>query len=136
MSIFSTIYGVSGRRKPTGTLDITTNGTYDVSDCESITVSIDPPKLYAPKIALTDDVISIDNSANGDFTTLYRVYVNGVFSTALSASKTLTIDLTTFNLSDGAHEITITANDIRFKESDHSESVTYYVGSVQPDIKE
>ena len=53
---------------PSGTLDITTNGTKDVTNYASVNVNVPLPTLNAPTISLSNSTVTITNPVtNGSF---------------------------------------------------------------------
>jgi hypothetical protein len=71
---------------PEGSLEVTTNGTHDVTNYAEISINVpsDQPQLYAPTATLVDGILTIeDNENNGAFTTGYDIYINGEVITSI-----------------------------------------------------
>lgn len=74
-----------GYIKPSGSIELTENGTHNVKQYENVIVNVvtgggAQPKLYAPNITRNDDTLIItDNAANGLYVSSYDIYVDGVF---------------------------------------------------------
>ena len=74
------------------------------------------PKLHAPTITVSDNIITVtDSSNNGAFTETFGVYLNNQLVSTLS-------NTTQYTASAGTY--TVTAQATKFKESDKSNSVT------------
>ena len=85
------------------------------------------PTLNAPTITLTDDTLTITNPAsNGNFVAGYKIYDGNTLLDTISASEA---DLSTYELADGNHTITVKAAGTYFTDSAASNSVTYTVSS-------
>lgn len=126
------ILGVTGTLEegitPTGTLDITSNGTKDVINYASVNVNVPLPTLNAPTISLSDSTVTITNPAtNGSFVSGYDVYKNGTLLTSITLA---TVDLSTLITEGGTYTITVKAYGTNFNESVASNSVSYVVQSV------
>lgn len=112
---------------PSGTLDITTNGTKDVTNYASVNVNVPLPTLNAPTISLSNSTVTITNPAtNGSFVSGYDVYKNGTLLTSITLA---TVDLSTLITDSGTYTITVKAKGTNFNESVASNSVTYTVSS-------
>lgn len=109
---------------PSGTLEITGNGTYDVSDKASAVVNVlsEKPTLNAPTISLNGATLTITNPAtNGNFVTAYKVYDD---TTLVTTVTTTTVDLSTLITTAGEHTITVKASGMNFNDSMVSNAVT------------
>ena len=74
------------------------------------------PKLHAPTITVSGNVITVTDSVNnGAFTETFGIYLNNQLVSTLS-------DTTQYTASAGTY--TVTAQAAKFKESDNSNSVT------------
>lgn len=114
---------------PTGTVNITTNGTHDVSGKASVVVAVpsSQPTLNAPTIAINDKTLTITNPAtNGNFVTSYRIF-NGSAELAVVTSKT--VDLSTLLTDSGTYSITVKASAPNFNNSAASNAVSYEVAA-------
>lgn len=112
---------------PTGTLDITGNGTKDVTNYASVNVNVPLPTLNAPTISLSNSTVTITNPVtNGSFVSGYDVYKNGTLLTSITLA---TVDLSTLITDSGTYTITVKAKGTNFNESVASNSVTYTVSS-------
>ena len=112
---------------PSGTLDITTNGTKDVTNYASVNVNVPLPTLNAPTISLSNSTVTITNPVtNGSFVSGYDVYKNGTLLTSITLA---TVDLSTLITDSGTYTITVKAKGTNFNESVASNSVTYTVSS-------
>lgn len=125
------ILGVTGTLEegitPAGTLDITTNGTKDVTNYASVNVNVPLPTLNAPTISLSNSTVTITNPVtNGSFVSGYDVYKNGTLLTSITLA---TVDLSTLITDSGTYTITVKAKGTNFNESVASNSVTYTVSS-------
>lgn len=112
---------------PSGTLEITGNGTYDVSDKASVVVGVssEKPTLNAPTISLNGATLTITNPAtNGNFVTAYKVYDGATLVTTVT---TTTVDLSILITTAGTHIITVRASGTNFIDSAASNSVSYTV---------
>ena len=112
---------------PTGTVNITVNGTHDVSGKASVVVNVEgeKPTLNTPTIAINDKTLTITNPAtNGNFVTSYRIF-NGSAELAVVTSKT--VDLSTLLTTAGTYSITVKASAPNFNNSAASNSVSYKV---------
>lgn len=112
---------------PSGTLEITGNGTYDVSDKASVVVGVssEKPTLNAPTISLNGATLTITNPAtNGNFVTAYKVYDGATLVTTVT---TTTVDLSTLITTAGTHIITVKASGTNFNDSVASNSVVYTI---------
>lgn len=116
---------------PTGTVNITTNGTHDVSGKASVVVAVpsSQPTLNAPTIAINDKTLTITNPAsNGNFVTKFKVFSNGTALTeAVIKGSTTTVDLSTLLTTAGTYSITAKASAPNFNNSAASNSVSYKV---------
>lgn len=127
-----TILGVQGTLvkgiTPTGTLDIISNGTKNVTNYASVNVNVPLPTLNAPTISLSGSTLTITNPVtNGSFVSGYDVYKNG---TLLTSTISLTVDLSTLITDSGTYTITVKAKGTNFNDSVASNSVEYIVSSV------
>lgn len=114
---------------PTGTVNITTNGTHDVSGKASVVVAVpsSQPTLNAPTIAINDKTLTITNPAtNGNFVTCYRIF-NGSAELAVVTSKT--VYLSTLLTETGTYSITVKASAPNFNNSAASNAVSYEVAA-------
>lgn len=114
---------------PSGILQITSNGTYDVSGKASVVVNVATakPTLNAPSISLSGTTLTITNPAtNGNFVTSYTLY-NG--STVITTTTDKTINLSTCITTAGTYTLTVKAVGTNFNESASSNSVTYTLKS-------
>lgn len=114
---------------PTGTVNITTNGTHDVSGKASVVVAVpsSQPTLNAPTIAINDKTLTITNPAsNGNFVTSYRIF-NG--SAELAVVTSTTVDLSTLLTETGTYSITVKASAPNFNNSAASNAVNYEVAA-------
>lgn len=116
---------------PTGTVNITTNGTHDVSGKASAVVAVpsSQPTLNAPTIAINDKTLTITNPAsNGNFVTKFKVFSNGTALTeATIKGSTTTVDLSTLLTEAGTYSITAKASAANFNDSAASSAVEYVV---------
>ena len=114
---------------PTGTVNITANGTHDVSGKASAVVAVpsSQPTLNAPTISLSNSTLTITNPAtNGNFVTSYRIF-NGSAELAVVTSKT--VDLSTLLTETGTYSITVKASAPNFNNSAASNAVSYEVAA-------
>lgn len=114
---------------PSGSQNITANGTYDVTSKASVVVNVDTakPTLNAPSISISGTTLTITNPAsNGNFVTSYTLY-NG--STAITTTTSKTIDLSTYITTAGTYTLTVKAKGTNFNDSASSNSVTYTLKS-------
>lgn len=120
---------------PTGTVNITTNGTHDVSGKASVVVAVpsSQPTLNAPTIAINDKTLTITNPAsNGNFVTKFKVFSNGTTLTeATIKGSTTTVDLSTLLTEAGTYSITAKASAVNFNDSAASSAVEYVVQAAQ-----
>ena len=118
---------------PTGTVNITTNGTHDVSGKASVVVAVpsSQPTLNAPTIAINDKTLTITNPAsNGNFVTKFKVFSNGTALTeAVIKGSTTTMDLSTVLTEVGTYSITVKASAPNFNNSAASNAVSYEVAA-------
>lgn len=118
---------------PTGTVNITTNGTHDVSGKASVVVAVpsSQPTLNAPTIAINDKILTITNPAsNGNFVTKFKVFSNGTALTeAVIKGSTTTVDLSTLLTTAGTYSITAKASAANFNDSAASSAVSYEVAA-------
>ena len=114
---------------PTGTVNITANGTHDVSGKASVVVNVESekPTLNAPTISLSNSTLTITNPAtNGNFVTSYRIF-NGSAELAVVTSKT--VDLSTLLTESGTYSIMVKASAPNFNNSAASNAVSYEVAA-------
>ena len=114
---------------PSGSQNITANGTYDVTSKASVVVNVDTakPTLNAPSISISGSTLTITNpSSNGSFVTSYTLY-NG--STVITTTTSKTIDLSTCITTAGTYTLTVKAKGTNFNDSASSNSVTYTLQS-------
>lgn len=120
---------------PTGTVNITTNGTHDVSGKASVVVAVpsSQPTLNAPTIAINDKTLTITNPAsNGNFVTKFKVFSNGTALTeAAIKGSTTTVDLSTLLTTAGTYSITAKASAANFNDSAASSAEEYVVQAAQ-----
>lgn len=120
---------------PTGTVNITTNGTHDVSGKASVVVAVpsSQPTLNAPTIAINDKTLTITNPAsNGNFVTKFKVFSNGTALTeAVIKGSTTTVDLSTLLTTAGTYSITAKASAANFNDSAATSAVEYIVQAAQ-----
>lgn len=120
---------------PTGTVNITTNGTHDVSGKASVVVAVpsSQPTLNAPTIEINDKTLRITNPAsNGNFVTKFKVFSNGTALTeAVIKGSTTTVDLSTLLTTAGTYSITAKASAANFNDSAASSAVEYVVQAAQ-----
>ena len=112
---------------PSGSLNITENGTYDIKTKANVVVNVESekPTLNAPTISLSNSTLTITNPAtNGNFVTSYRIF-NGSAELAVLTSKT--VDLSTLLTDPGTYSITVKASAPNFNNSAASNSVSYKV---------
>ena len=116
---------------PSGTLQITSNGTYDVSGKANAVVNVEQakPTLNAPSISLSGTTLTITNPAsNGNFVTKYALY-NGSTLLLTTADASNTIDLSLWIETAGTYTLTVKAKGTNFNDSASSDSVTYTLQS-------
>lgn len=120
---------------PTGTVNITANGTHDVSGKASVIVAVpsSQPTLNAPTIAINNSTLTITNPAsNGNFVTKFKVFSNGTALTeAVIKGSTTTVDLSTLLTTAGTYSITAKASAANFNDSAASSAVEYVVQAAQ-----
>ena len=120
---------------PTGTVNITANGTHDVSGKASVVVAVpsSQPTLNAPTIAINNSTLTITNPAsNGNFVTKFKVFSNGTALTeAVIKGSTTTVDLSTLLTTAGTYSITAKASAANFNDSAASSAVEYVVQAAQ-----
>lgn len=112
---------------PSGSLNITENGTYDIKAKANVVVNVESekPTLNAPTISLRFSTLTITNPAtNGNFVTSYRIF-NGSAELAVVTSKT--VDLSTLLTDSGTYSITVKASAPNFNNSAASNSMSYKV---------
>lgn len=118
---------------PTGTVNITANGTHNVSGKASVVVAVpsSQPTLNAPTIAINDKTLTITNPAsNGNFVTKFKVFSNGTALTeAVIKGSTTTVDLSTLLTEAGTYSITAKASAANFNDSAASSAVSYEVAA-------
>lgn len=114
---------------PSGSLNITENGTYDIKAKANVVVNVESekPTLNAPTISLSNSTLTITNPAtNGNFVTSYRIF-NGSAELAVVTGKT--VDLSTLLTDSGTYSITVKASAPNFNNSAASNSVSYKVAA-------
>lgn len=114
---------------PSGSLNITENGTYDIKTKANVVVNVESekPTLNAPTISLSNSTLTITNpAANGNFVTSYRIF-NGSAELAVVTSKT--VDLSTLLTETGTYSITVKASAPNFNNSAASNAVSYKVAA-------
>ena len=120
---------------PTGTVNITTNGTHDVSGKASVVVAVpsSQPTLNAPTIAINNSTLTITNPvSNGNFVTKFKVFSNGTALTeAVIKGSTTTVDLSTLLTEAGTYSITAKASAANFNDSAASSAEEYVVQAAQ-----
>lgn len=120
---------------PSGSQNITANGTYNITDKASVVVAVpsSQPTLNTPSISLSGSTLTITNpSTNGNFVTAYKVYKDG---TLLTTIKVTTLDLSTLITAAGTYSITVKASGTNFNDSNASNAVTYTLqGQTTPAI--
>ena len=118
---------------PTGTIDIITNGTHNVSGKASVVVAVpsSQPTLNAPTIAINDKTLTITNPAsNGNFVTKFKVFSDGTALTeAVIKGSTTTVDLSTLLTTAGTYYITAKASAANFNDSAASSALSYTVAA-------
>ena len=118
---------------PSGSQNITTNGTYDIKEKASVVVAVpsSQPTLNAPTIAINDKTLTITNPAsNGNFVTKFKVFSNGAALTeAVIKGSTTTVDLSTLITEVGTYSITTKASAANFNDSAASSAVSYEVAA-------
>lgn len=118
---------------PSGSQNITTNGTYDIKEKASVVVAVpsSQPTLNAPTIAINDKTLTITNPAsNGNFVTKFKVFSNGAALTeAVIKGSTTTVDLSTLLTKAGTYSITAKASAANFNDSAASSAVSYEVAA-------
>ena len=110
---------------PSGSQDITTNGTYDITNKASVVVNVPSsrPTLHAPSISLSGSMLTIANpSTNGNFVTVFVISAGGSKVTTTAAT---TFDLSTLVTEVGIYSITVKARGTNFNDSAESNVVTY-----------
>lgn len=120
---------------PSGSQNITANGTYDIKSKASVVVAVpsSQPTLNAPTIAINDKTLTITNPAsNGNFVTKFKVFSNGTALTeAVIKGSTTTVDLSTLLTEAGTYSITAKASAANFNDSAASGAVEYVVQAAQ-----
>lgn len=114
---------------PSGSLNITENGTYDIKAKANVVVNVESekPTLNAPTVSLSNSTLTITNPAtNGNFVTSYRIF-NGSAELAVVTSKT--VDLSTLLTDSGTYSITVKASAPNFNNSAASNAVSYEVAA-------
>ena len=114
---------------PSGSQNITDNGTYDITSKASVVVNvpISQPTLNAPTISLTGSTLTIANPAsNGNFVTKFKVFSNGTALTeVVITSSSTNVDLSTLLTTGGTYTITAKASAANFNDSAASNSESY-----------
>lgn len=116
---------------PSGSLNITENGTYDIKAKANVVVNVESekPTLNAPTISLSNSTLTITNPAtNGNFVTSYRIF-NG--SSELAVVTSTTVNLSTLLTDSGTYSITVKASAPNFNNSAASNAVEYVVQAAQ-----
>ena len=110
---------------PTGTLQIYSNGTHDVTECAKAIVAVPQPQLYAPTISLSGNILNIANSTkNGSFVESYELYCETDLYIIYEGAYTA-INLSDLDLAEGAHKLSVIAKGTGFVHSPSSNAVTY-----------
>lgn len=116
---------------PSGSQNITANGTYDIKDKASVVVAVpsEQPTLNTPTIALSYSTLTITNPAsNGNFVTKYKIFSDGTALTeAVIKGSQTTVDLSTYFTTDGTYTINVKASAANFNDSALSNGVSYVV---------
>lgn len=116
-------------QEPTGTLNVTRNDTYNVSNYKYVNVAVPQstsrPTLFAPTISLSGTTVRITNpSTNGGFSVSYLIYVDGAYFTTVTSPS---INLANYSIAEGTHSITVKCGATNFNDSPASNAVTYKV---------
>lgn len=116
-------------QEPTGTLTITRNDTYEVSNYKYVAVNVPQstsrPTLHAPTISLSGTTLHITNPApNGSYVDTYQVYADGAYLTAVTSTS---VNLANYSIEEGTHSITVKCAATDFNDSPASNAVTYKV---------
>lgn len=111
--------------EPSGTQQITENGTYNIADKKyvSVEISSEQPTLFAPSISLNGSIVTIaPASENGSFATGYKIYSG---TDLLVETEDAAYDLSQTLTTTGTYVITVKATGTNFNDSAASDSVTY-----------
>lgn len=116
-------------QEPTGTLTITRNDTYEVSNYKYVAVNVPQstsrPTLHAPTISLSGTTLHITNPAsNGSYVDTYQVYADGAYLTTVTSTS---VNLANYSIEEGTHSITVKCAATNFNDSPASNAVTYKV---------
>ena len=116
-------------QEPTGTLTITRNDTYEVSNYKYVAVNVPQstsrPTLHAPTISLSGTTLHITNPAsNGSYVNTYQIYADGAYLTAVTSTS---VNLANYSIEEGTHSITVKCAATNFNDSPASNAVTYKV---------
>jgi len=114
------------------TITVTTNGVTVELKEEGGDDDTTPTQLSAPTISTFKDTIGdwlviTDNTANGDKTEQFEIYVGTEKKTTVAKGTTTTLDLTTLNLTAGTYSITVKAVGTGVTASAASNAVEYIV---------
>lgn len=121
MATFATVLG-SGGEPPSGTFDVTANGTYDVTDYDKLNINITRATLFAPTIEVSKaesdghTMIWVIDAKNGIWVDMYELCIDGKPVADLSITSGFKhFDCTKFDcakidwLSYGEHTFTVIA---------------------------
>lgn len=112
---------------PTGSKDITTNGTHDVAAFASVVVKVpsEKPSLFAVSISLDGSIITITPTIrNGSFVTGYKVYAD---MELIGETATVSYDLSQSLTAAGTYVVAVKAMGTNFDDSVFSNAVSYTV---------
>lgn len=91
------------------------------------------PKLLAPTLSISGDIISITN--NNDVGVGYWVYVNGELTVTIAATNSTAVDMSGLNLEAGTYSVYLVAVLDGYENSEQSNTVEYVVeGSVPTNL--
>lgn len=120
-------------KTPTGIIEITENGTVDVTNYATANVNIALPTLQSPNIGLTEGTLTIfPNTNNGNFVTNYKIF-NG--SDFVASIQTTTIDLTEYFSQEGTYIIGVKASGNNFQDSNLSNTVELILPLPEPEVE-
>ena len=83
------------------------------------------PKLLAPTLSISGDIISITN--NNDVGVGYEVYVNGELAVTITATNSTAVDMSGLNLEAGTYSVYLVAVLDGYENSEQSNTVEYVV---------